>query len=229
MKAYIGTSGWMYSWNKDKSLDWYVKNSKLNAIELNASFYRFPFPAQIKRWSEIGKNLRWSIKVNQMVTHRHKLNEKSYEVFSKFKRLFSPLDKNIDFYLFQLPPILTNINVDRMEKFQKKFNLGERMAIEFRNKTWLNKDTYKRIKEMKATIVSVDSPQFRFIMKTDKKVYLRLHGRKEWYNYKYSRRELTSIVNGIKDLTPISSYIFFNNDHRMLENARETIDILNIS
>ncbi|RLF12723.1 MAG: DUF72 domain-containing protein, partial [Thermoprotei archaeon] len=39
MRVYIGTSGWLYDWNLDGSLDWYVKNSGLNAVELNASFY----------------------------------------------------------------------------------------------------------------------------------------------------------------------------------------------
>jgi uncharacterized protein YecE (DUF72 family) len=29
----------------------YVTNSELNAVELNASFYRFPFPTMVKSWS----------------------------------------------------------------------------------------------------------------------------------------------------------------------------------
>ena len=52
-KFFIGTSGWYYDWNKEKTLDWYIENSNFNVIELNASFYRFPFPNHIKGW---GKN-----------------------------------------------------------------------------------------------------------------------------------------------------------------------------
>ena len=63
MKFFVGTSGWMYDWNEESSLDWYVKNSRLNAIELNASFYRFPFPNQVKHWAVAGKSLSWAVKV----------------------------------------------------------------------------------------------------------------------------------------------------------------------
>jgi len=51
LKALVGTSGWLYDWNEGGDLRWYVENSGLNAIELNASFYRFPFPSQVKGWS----------------------------------------------------------------------------------------------------------------------------------------------------------------------------------
>jgi len=59
MEIFVGTSGWMYSWNKGGNFDWYIQNSNLNAVELNASFYRFPFPNQIIGWSKKGRNLRW--------------------------------------------------------------------------------------------------------------------------------------------------------------------------
>ncbi|MFP3209319.1 MAG: DUF72 domain-containing protein, partial [Nitrososphaeria archaeon] len=38
MEPYVGTSGWSYAWNPD-GLEWYVRNSGLNAVELNSSFY----------------------------------------------------------------------------------------------------------------------------------------------------------------------------------------------
>ena len=50
IEIYVGTSGWFYDWNKGKG--WFVKNSKLNLVELNASFCRFPFPNQIKSYVE---------------------------------------------------------------------------------------------------------------------------------------------------------------------------------
>ena len=42
VEVYVGTSGWMYPWNLGRSLEWYVNHSGLNAVELNASFYRIP-------------------------------------------------------------------------------------------------------------------------------------------------------------------------------------------
>ena len=109
MKIFVGTSGWYYDWNKEKSLDWYIKKSKLNAIELNASFYRFPFPNQVKSWARKTKeltikNLKWAVKINRLITHIHKLNKESYTIFKKFLKLFEPLNNYISFYLFQMPP-----------------------------------------------------------------------------------------------------------------------------
>jgi uncharacterized protein YecE (DUF72 family) len=42
MDVFVGTSGWYYDWNKKKNLDWFVQNSSLNTVELNASYYSFP-------------------------------------------------------------------------------------------------------------------------------------------------------------------------------------------
>ncbi|MEO0119416.1 MAG: DUF72 domain-containing protein, partial [candidate division WOR-3 bacterium] len=69
MEIYVGTSGWYYDWNLEGTFDWYLKNSKLNAVELNVSFYRFPFPNQVKSWANKGKSLRWAIKVSRIITH----------------------------------------------------------------------------------------------------------------------------------------------------------------
>jgi len=61
VEVYVGTSGWLYSWNLGKSLKWYVENSGLNAVELNASFYRYPTPRQVAQWADVGKTLRWAV------------------------------------------------------------------------------------------------------------------------------------------------------------------------
>ncbi|RLI98826.1 MAG: DUF72 domain-containing protein, partial [Candidatus Aenigmatarchaeota archaeon] len=70
MQVFVGTSGWAYGWNPN-GFDWYIKNSGLNSVELNASFYRFPFPNQVKSWArktkEFNPSLRWSIKVNRLI------------------------------------------------------------------------------------------------------------------------------------------------------------------
>ena len=39
-EIFVGTSGWLYDWNLGSSLDWYAEFSGLNAVELNASFYK---------------------------------------------------------------------------------------------------------------------------------------------------------------------------------------------
>ncbi len=112
---YVGTSGWAYSWNLGNSLEWYVNESGLNAIELNMSFYRFPYSNMVKSWVRKGSNLAWIVKIHRSITHFKKLNKESYSIFIKFKQLFAPLEKKIHYYLLQLPPKFTNI--EKLEKF----------------------------------------------------------------------------------------------------------------
>ncbi|MEM1742154.1 MAG: DUF72 domain-containing protein, partial [Desulfurococcaceae archaeon] len=81
MQVFVGTSGWLYDWNEEASFDWYVKYSGLNAVELNASFYRFPFRNQIKSWSSKGSNLRWSIKVHRSITHFHRMKKTALDIW----------------------------------------------------------------------------------------------------------------------------------------------------
>ena len=225
--AFIGTSGWAYNWNEGGSLDWYVKNSGLNAIELNSSFYRFPFPNQVKAWAKTGENLKWIVKVNQLITHKFKLDENSYAQFSRFHKLFRPLDPVIDFYLFQLPPLISPNLIDRVGRFVSRFDLHDKFALEARNMKWFTPEVYKKIKSLKITMVSIDSPIGSFVMKTSRNVYIRMHGRKSWYDYTYSERELRSTAESVRKLKPSRCYVMFNNDHSMLPNARSMRKFLN--
>lgn len=224
MKVFVGTSGWYYEWNKEKSLDWFVSNSNLNTVELNASFYRFPFPNQIKSWARKGKDLRWSVKVHRSITHNHKFDEKALEIWDRFKDAFRPLDKLIDFYLFQAPPKFDD--VDRVMEFAKDSRLADRFAFEIRNKELLGNDELCSRLQEKVTLVSVDSPDFQNRVFPGKKVYMRMHGRGIWYQYDYSEEELGETAGIIAEIGPEKAYVFFNNDLSMLENARTMSGLL---
>jgi uncharacterized protein YecE (DUF72 family) len=226
---YVGTSGWLYDWNPEGSLDWYVKHSGLNAVELNASFYRYPFPNQVRSWVRKGSKLRWAVKVNRRITHVHRMNEKAFEAWERFRRLFSPMDHLIDFYLFQLPPSFqaTKQNIERLENFAAKSELGERMAIEFRHESWFKTGIGVEVcKRIGATFVSVDSPIGIYISSSNGIVYLRMHGRLLWYAHYYTDEELLEDAKQILSLNPRKIYVFFNNNHDMLENARRMLKIL---
>ncbi|MEM2178376.1 MAG: DUF72 domain-containing protein [Candidatus Methanomethylicaceae archaeon] len=226
MKVYVGTSGWFYDWNIDGTLDWYVKNSKLNAIELNASFYRFPFPNQIYSWAKKGIGLRWSIKVNKLITHVKRLKEDSLKIWNKFKKLFDPMESYIDFYLFQMPPnfIMNNENIKRLKFYTKE--LESKFAIEFRHESWFNENTVRLCEELGIILVSIDAPIGTWINKSNKIIYLRMHGRVNWYFYNYEEKELKKLAKEILKLNPEKTYVFFNNNHWMLENAKTMFNIL---
>jgi uncharacterized protein YecE (DUF72 family) len=227
MKVFVGTSGWFYDWNEERTLDWYIANSGLNAVELNASFYRFPFPNMVKSWRQKGESLAWAVKVNRTVTHTHRFNAAAGEKWRRFRKLFEPLDPLVDCYLFQLHPLITFERAERITRFARDSGLGSRFALEPRHESWFGSAAADWARKLGITLVSVDAPEFsRTIVDTAGLVYLRMHGRTGWYNHDYSAAELRGVAVRIRKARPQAAYVFFNNDTHMPENAREMYRIL---
>ncbi len=233
LEVYVGTSGWLYDWNVDGSFDWYLRYSGLNAVELNASFYRFPFPSQVKGWARKSrlKGLRWAVKVHRSITHYRRLTDRALELWPKFRRIFLPLEEAglLDFYLFQLPPSY-RCDAERLSRIGRLAeNAGlepRRIAVEFRHESCFNRNIVKYVASIGVTLVSVDSPMGTCIVTSNGIVYLRMHGRSAWYAHDYSEEELHEIAERILQLEPSSVYVFFNNNHWMLGNARRMLKIL---
>ena len=226
-ELYVGTSGWNYFWNKGKSLKWYIENTGFNAVELNMSFYRFPFPSLPKHWARVGSRLSWAIKVNQLITHRMKFSTKSIQTWQKFRNLFKPMEEKelIHFYLFQCPPSLRPSAkiLENLENFIHNVDLGEMFAIEFRNEAWF-KPTWERwAKKFGITLVSVDAPEFQNkIFRSSNSIYVRIHGRTVWYHHLYNEKELVEIYETILQKIDNAKrlYFFLNNNHGMLPTGR---------
>ena len=223
MEVFIGTSGWSYNWNEGNSLEWYVNHTDLNAIELNMSFYRFPFPNMVKSWSKKGKQLAWVIKVHRSITHHKKLSRESYVIFERFQDIFKPLEEYIHYYLLQLPPHFDNI--DTLDLFIDECRC-EKLCIEFRNKSLFNDDIIRWAKKKGVLIVSIDAPNMPEKIMSKRIIYERIHGRTGWYSHDYSREELLDIKNRILSCNPERIYLFFNNNHAMLENAKDMYNLL---
>lgn len=224
MEIYVGTSGWAYPWNEGGNLAWYAMHSGLNAVELNASFYRFPYGNQIRGWARQGEKLRFAVKIHRAVSHRHRLQGESLAIWKRFSELFQPLDPFVDFYLLQLPPSFRDLSL--CAAFARSLNLGERLAIEFRNRELLEHGDFSELEALKATIVSTDSPLQPLWLRGGRRLYLRMHGRGSWYQYRYSLKELREVAEAVKRLQPERLYVFFNNDEAMLENARTLLKLL---
>jgi len=225
MEVYVGTSGWLYDWNLGSSLDWYLINSGLNAVELNASFYRIPFKAQVLGWLRRSRefNLRWSVKVHRSVTHSYRLNDEGVKLFTSFKQLFSIMEDYIDFYLLQLPPTFKprDNSFRRLTQFVGYFSdVASKLAVEFRDPSWFSDKYLKLLTDLGVTVVSIDSPIGTHIWSSNNVVYIRFHGRGVWYVYRYTYEELRDIAHSIASLRPKKVYAFFNNNHDMLDNAR---------
>ncbi len=134
----------------------------------------------------------------------------------------------IDFYLLQLPPSysMDNRNISRLLDFIEKTGIKERIAVEFRHPSWFNEETVRLGEENGFVIVSFDAPIARWFVCSGNTLYLRLHGRTAWYNHEHSREELLEFINTIVNLGPERIYVFFNNNHWMMDNARMMLELL---
>ena len=220
----------MYSWNPDR-LEWYAARSGLNAVELNISFYRFPRLVQVERWARIGAKLRWAVKVYRSITHYRKLSPASMPTLSKFIDRFRPLEHLIDFYLFQLPPSLPYSE----KAWERVVAVNEatcgKAAIEPRHPSWFTDKVEKKFTSAEIVLVTPDSPDYAGtpqgkVYCSGGTVYLRMHGRTAWYAHKYTQEELEEVARMLRAASPSRAYIFFNNDHDMLDNARQLKQIL---
>ena len=68
-------------------------------------------------------------------------------------------------------------------------------------------------------LVSIDAPQLPRTIMSQTVVYERIHGRTGWYSHNYSDQELQEIQKRILTNNPKTVYVFFNNNHAMLDNA----------
>ncbi|HOJ38955.1 MAG TPA: DUF72 domain-containing protein [bacterium] len=224
MRIFVGTSGWYYDWNPEKNLDWYLLHSGLNSVELNASFYRFPFPGQVKKWALQGSGLKWAVKVHRLITHQHRFSPEAFPVWQNFLSRFRPLDRFVAFYLFQTPPDFQAPEV--FVQFVEKTDLGGRAALELRNLSLLQDERVcARLRE-KFTLVSIDSPDIQEKIFPGECVYLRMHGRSSWYNHDYGETELARLADKLLQTKARDIFVFFNNNHAMLKNAQMMYSLL---
>jgi uncharacterized protein YecE (DUF72 family) len=220
MRLFIGTSGWGYDWNNDRSIEWYRNNTVFNAIELNFSFYKFPTEKDVRTWRNF-RELSWSVKMNRLVTQNLKLNEKSDKFIRDFINVFKKGGLLPDNILFQLPPSFSADNMDRILRIGTKFE-KYKPVFELRHKSFFNEDTVKIFTSNSITVASTDSPLGKFYVNTSGEVYMRFHGRGEWYDYSYSIKELSDALIKLSRLKSKKMYVFFNNIY-MFKNANTFI------
>jgi len=158
------------------------------------------------------------------------LRDKALRMWDKFYTLFKPLEDYIDFYLLQLPPRFKPREeyAKRLERFIYYVNLGYRLAIEWRDEGWFSNEWLEWGREHEVTVVSIDSPIGNFYVRSGPYIYLRMHGRTNWYAYRYSYEELVDVAKKLIKLNGSSIYVFFNNNHDMLDNARELLKIFHL-
>lgn len=255
MEIRIGTSGYSFEdWrgsfypgqiDKGKMLDFY--QAYFNTVEINSTYYRIPHPAVMFNIAKKTKpEFEFIIKANQNLTHQRKQIEEPAKQFLEAIRPIIDRDQ-LKGILAQFPWSFkySSYNLEYLANCRGLLEPYP-LFVEFRNDSWMRRDTYARMKELGIGYVSVDGPQLRGLLPpelitTGDTAYLRLHGRnaEHWwgggslrYDYLYNDSELQEWKEKLDRLKGDAkkAFIFFNNCHlgQAVKNARQMMKMLEL-
>jgi len=222
MKKYIGCSGFHYKdWegkfypaaiDKKAWLHYYAHH--FNSVEINNTFYKIPDKNTLKEWMhQTPGEFRFSVKASRYITHMKKLKDTKTHI-EKFYSSIDPLSKKLGAVLWQLP---ANLHRDdkKIETFCKDIDNSFLNVIEFRHSSWFDEEIYSLLASYGIPVCSLSAPDKlpEFLEHKSGKIYLRFHGKEEWYNYHYSNKELEKWKEKIERSGAELVYVYFNNDY----------------
>lgn len=237
MKYQIGCSGWLYNdWkglfypedlDKAKWLEYY--SSQFNSVEINNTFYKFPKKELFQDWyNKVPKDFTFTLKGSRVVTHLKKLNDPGNQVKNFFEQAEVLKDK-IGAILWQLPGNIHKKS-NRLENFCKILSSDFKNAIEFRHESWFDDEIVEILNKYKVAFCVISAPQLpETFYKTANFIYLRFHGKKDWYKHNYSKEELKSWKKKLEENKTYNAFLYFNNDYKANapKNAKELSYLVN--
>ena len=240
---FLGTSGWSY---KEWIGPFYRKGEKsmlraygrvFKTAEINTSFYRCPTGKMVMGWAKYSpSNFVFTAKLPRLITHEKKLDleagvEEDLERFLEAMRILL-LEGKLGCLLIQLPPKY-EYNLDHLESFLKILPSDFKFAVEFRNLSWMRDETWDLLKKYKVAYTIVDEPLLPpEIHITSDIAYFRWHGhgKRPWFNYRYSKEELEPWIPKVKETSKKVKkvYAYFNNHFHGYapENCLQALEML---
>jgi uncharacterized protein YecE (DUF72 family) len=234
-KVLVGTSGWGYDeWvgpfypkglKKEDYLLYYSKIFYTN--EINTTFYNIPSKRIVETWaSRTPKNFLFSTKIPQIITHEYKLDVNlCLDDLDNFLRVMNPLieSKKLISFLIQLPPSFNKVeHFGNLKEFIDNWPRDHEIepyhiVIEFRNKSWMDTETFNYLKEKSLTYCIVIEPLLppRMDLTNPEFAYIRFHGygKKIWFDYFFKEEEIRNWAQSIRNIIPKVKKIgiYFNN------------------
>lgn len=165
-KVYAGTSGWAYpAWKPEfypaklssaKFLGYYA--SRLNSVELNYTFRRFPTEKLQVGWSEATPaDFKFAVKAHQTITHIKRLRDAGESTANFIAVLQTLAEANkLGPILFQLPPFL-KCDLPLLEEFLAALPRYVRTAFEFRHVSWFSEEVFARLRAANVALCQAES------------------------------------------------------------------------
>ena len=215
MTLYVGTSGFSYKEWKGRfypetiapkeMLSYYA--SRLQAVELNNTFYRMPQPSVIETWkSQVPSDFRFSVKAPQSITHFRRLNNAGPQTQLMLKTI-APLKDGLGAVIFRLPENMKK-DLKRLETFLKELPAETPAVFDFRHPTWFDDEVVALLRSQNRVFCVSDIEELpeSYTFKTADWGYVRL--RRE----KYTKAELNKWVKRIKVQKWKDTYVFFKHE-----------------
>jgi uncharacterized protein YecE (DUF72 family) len=223
MAAHIGTSGWSYEhWNgvlypeglpTAQRLEYYVR--PFRTVELNASYYRWPSDATFAMWERrVPDDFLMTAKAPRWLTHAKRLLDPD-DWLKRIAQGLAHLGPKRGVLLIQLPPSAARDHA-RLAYFLERVPKGLRVAVEFRNDTWLQGSTFALLEEHGAAYCIMSGARLPCVLRvTAPFVYVRLHGPDHHHLYagSYSDDDLRWWADRIREWQGMGRDVFayFNN------------------
>lgn len=151
--VHIGAQGWNYEdWvgpfypRGTRSADFLEVYAKaFDTVEIDSTFYAIPSANAVEGWRKRApEGFTYSLKLPQEITHQQRLRE-SEDVLERFCERASALGEKLALILIQLPPDFGPLSMDALAQFLPLLPRQLRFAIEFRDRSWLNKTNGERV------------------------------------------------------------------------------------
>jgi uncharacterized protein YecE (DUF72 family) len=223
-RIHIGTSGWSYGhWTNvlypeglpvEERLDHYVR--QFSTVELNASYYRWPTDAAFASWQRrLPAEFLMTVKAPRALTHAKRLYGPE-PWLARIRGGLSCLGSKRGVLLVQLPPSAA-VDHPRLAYFLERVPIKLRVAVEFRNDTWLQDSTFALLEKHGAAYCVMSGARLPCVLRvTAPFVYARLHGPDHHHLYagSYSDDDLRWWADRIGEWRGMGRdvFVYFNND-----------------
>jgi uncharacterized protein YecE (DUF72 family) len=169
-QIYIGCAKWgRKDWvgklypPKTKEADFLVHYAKhFNCIELNATFYRMPTPAQIKTWkNKVGKDFKFCPKFVDQITHLRRLKNVK-EITDQFLEAIYEFGENLGPIFLMPHPQMGPKALENIQAFIESLPEEVELFTEFRHPEWFSNQqafdqVYEILKKQKSGAIITDA------------------------------------------------------------------------
>ena len=176
-----------------------------NSIEINSIFYKLPRSSTVANWAEsVPRNFRFTFKISKAITHVKNLDFAIKDVDDFISTVENIGDKK-GCLLTQFPPSLKVEKINQLQNLlealgEATYNRNWRIAVEFRDSSWYEREVYELLEEYNAAMVIQDILKSATPLSFARGdfIYLRFHGPEPRYRGDYTDRFLRRYAEYIR-------------------------------